>query len=57
MEQWLKLQDWFARIQFRLNRMSLTLFLSDYLSRHLRLKQWQKSVKLKLNEIETAPLK
>ena len=57
MEQWLRLQDWLARLQFRVNTYSLPLFLSDYLSRHLQLKQWQKSVQLKLNAIDNSHLK
>lgn len=57
MKRWFKLQDWWKRIQLRIDRYSLALFLSDYLSRNFRLKQWQKSVKLQLNAIENAHLK
>lgn len=56
-EQRLRLQDWLARAQFRLKRNGLPLFMSDYLSRHLRLKSWQKRIKLELNAIETKRLK
>ncbi len=55
--QRLRLQDWWYRAQFRLQRNGLSLFVSDYLSRKLGLAQWQKSVRLKLNTIETARLK
>ena len=55
--QWLKLQNWWARVHFRINRIGFSLFLFDYLSRHLGLKEWQKSIKLKLNAINTAYLK
>lgn len=57
LQRWLKLQDWWLRFQFRLNKYSLSLFLSDYLSRHLRFEQWQKSVQLQLNAIDNAHLK
>jgi hypothetical protein len=56
-KQWLKLHDWWKRVQFRVKRIGLSLFLSDYLSRHLGFKEWQKLVKLRLNAIETAYLK
>ncbi len=55
--QRLRLQDWWYRTQFRLQRHGLSLFISDYLSRKLGLVPWQKSVRLKLNAIETARLK
>ncbi|BAZ44099.1 sulfotransferase [Chondrocystis sp. NIES-4102] len=57
MRQKIKLQDWWYRIQFRINLYSFPLFLSDFFARHLRLYQWQKSIKLKLNAIENAQLK
>ncbi len=57
MERKLKLQDWWYRLQFRVQRAGPILFLSDYLSRKLRLTQWQKQVKLQLNAIEKAHLK
>jgi LPS sulfotransferase NodH len=57
MEQKLRLQDWWARVQFRIKRMGFYLFAVDYLSRHLSLKQWQKQIRLKLNTMEAARLK
>ncbi|MGL4881448.1 MAG: sulfotransferase family protein, partial [Waterburya sp.] len=57
MRQQLKLQDWWSRVQFRINLYSLPLFLSDYFSRHLHLHQWQQSIKLQLNAIDDAQLK
>ncbi len=57
MEQQLKLQSWWKRIQFRVKRYGLPLFISDYLSRRLGLKQLQKQVKLQLNAIENQYLK
>ncbi|MGL5075232.1 MAG: sulfotransferase family protein [Waterburya sp.] len=57
MQQWLRLQDWWKRIQLRIDKYSFSLFISDYLSRNLRLKQWQKFVQLQLNTIENAHLK
>jgi hypothetical protein len=57
MEQQLRLQDWWAKVVFRIKRFGLTLFLLDYLTRRLRVKPLQKRVRLKLNEIETSYLK
>ena len=57
MKQKLRLHDWWTRLQFRIKRNGLALFLVDYLSRHLSIKPWQKSVRLKLNAIEKAHLK
>ncbi|MGL5834892.1 MAG: sulfotransferase family protein [Waterburya sp.] len=57
MRQQLKLQDWWSRVQFRINLYSLPLFLSDYFSRHLQLHQWQQSIRLQLNAIDDAQLK
>lgn len=57
MEQQLKLQDWWTRLQVRLQRYGIALFLSDYLSRRLRIKPWQKQVKQKLNAIDKSLLK
>ena len=53
----LKVQNWWACAQFRMNRNGLPLFMADYVSRKLGLSQWQKQVQLKLNEVETAHLK
>ncbi|NEP13285.1 MAG: sulfotransferase [Symploca sp. SIO2C1] len=57
MEKRLKLQDWWARAQFRFQRYGPSLFISDYLSRHLRINQWQKSIRLQLNAIDKTYLK
>ena len=53
----LKLQDWLKRIQFRINRLGLPLFLADNLSRRLQLGSWQKNVKLKINSVQRSHLK
>lgn len=53
----LKLEDWWNRVKFRIERNGLPLFISDYLSRRFGLVQWQKNVRLQLNEIETKYLK
>jgi Sulfotransferase family len=53
----LRLQDWWARKQFRLRRYGFPLLLSDFLSRRLNRKSWQKQVRLKLNAIDTTYLK
>lgn len=57
MRQWFRLQDWWKRIQLRIDKYSLSLFASDYLSRHTGFPHWQKSVRLQLNAIENAQLK
>ena len=55
--QKLKLQDWLKRIQFRINRLGLRLFLADNLSRRLQLNSWQKNIKLKINDVQRTYLK
>ena len=57
MIQRLRLQNWWARVKFRIKRYGLPLFILDYLLRHLGLNSWQKRIKLRLNDIETAHLK
>lgn len=56
-EKQLHLQDWWFRAGFRIKRYGLILFLADYLSRSLGLEEWQKSTKLKINNINRAYLK
>ena len=53
----LRLHDWWIRLKFRIKRNGLALLVADYLSRHLGIKPWQKSVTLKLNAIAKAHLK
>lgn len=53
----LRFQDWYARVKFRVKRQGLPLFLAEYFSRKLEIKQWHKRVKLKLNAIEKRYLK
>ena len=53
----LQLDDWWKRVQFRIRKTGLPLFISDYVSRHLRLHGWQKEVQLKLNAIDAAGIK
>ena len=57
MVQKLKLQDKFKRIEFRIKRFGLPLFLADNLSRRLQLHSWQKNIKLKINEVQKSHLK
>jgi hypothetical protein len=56
-KQQLKLQDWWKRLQFRIQRHGLLLFIKSYLSRRLGLKGWQKQVQLQINAIEVSRLK
>ncbi|MEA5509913.1 sulfotransferase [Crocosphaera sp. UHCC 0190] len=57
MEQKIRFQDWWFRLNFRVQRIGLGLFLADYLSRKLRIKPLEKSTKLKINEISVRYLK
>lgn len=57
MERQLKLQNWWARVQVRIQRYGIALFLSDYLSRRLKINPWQKRVRHRLNAIERSRLK
>jgi len=53
----LSLQDWWARVQFRIHRYGIPLFVADYLSRKIKYSPWQKQVKLKLYAIDKSYLK
>jgi hypothetical protein len=53
----LRLQDWWYRWNFRLQRYGLPLFISDYLLRRLGFVQWQKGVKSEIMAIEKRYLK
>ncbi|MCS6942442.1 MAG: sulfotransferase [Geminocystis sp.] len=55
--KWLQVYDWWYRLQFRIKRFGLPLVLADFLSRKLGLKQWQKRVKLAINEVQKRHLK
>ena len=57
MVQKLKLQDWLKRKQFRIKRFGLPLLLADNLLRRFQLNSWQKSVKLKINDVQKSHLK
>lgn len=51
-KQQLKWHSWWKRVRFRMRRLGLRLLLADYLSRKLGLKEWQKRIRLQLNEID-----
>ena len=53
----LKLQDWWFKVKFRVERFGLSLFLAEYISRKLNIKAWNKKVKLKTQEITKRYLK
>lgn len=57
MQRKLRLQDWWMRLQFRVQRYGLMLVIEDYLSRKLNLEPWQKQVKLRINAIAKSYLK
>ncbi len=55
--KWLQIDNWWYRLQFRIRRFGLLLVVADFLSRKLGLKQWQKRVKLAINEVQKRHLK
>lgn len=57
MRQKLKFQNWWLKLQFRINYFGLSLVISDYFSRKLGLKSWQKEIKLKMDQIVIKNLK
>lgn len=57
MEKKLRLQNWWFKVNFRIRRFGLGLFVADYISRKLNIKPWNKKVTLKMNEITTRYLK
>ena len=56
-EQFLKLHSKLAVIWGRINIYGLCLIVSSFLSRNLKLQQWQRSIQLQCNQIDTARLK
>lgn len=48
----LRRNDRWVRARFRVRMYGWRLFLANFLARRLRLKQWQKNVRLKMNEVE-----
>jgi Sulfotransferase family len=57
MEKKLRVQDWYGRVQHRLEVFGLPMFFADFLSRRLKLKGWQKQLRFKMNAIEISRLK
>lgn len=55
--QQLKLQDWWVRWQFRLNRYGWRLWIADYLARHLGMKSWEKRLRLEIGAIDQTYIK
>jgi hypothetical protein len=53
----LRRHDYWSRVRFRMNEYGIPLFVADYLTRRLRLKPWQKQIRMKLNKLEKAKLK
>lgn len=53
----LRRQDWLGRVRARLKRYGIGLFVADYLSRHLRLRAWQRRIRLRMNQIEILQLR
>ena len=57
MQQRLRWQDRWQRAQFRLQRYGVPLFVENYVSRRLGGKEWQKTVKQKMNAVDVKYLK
>lgn len=53
----LKLQDWWARAQFRMQRLGLPLFVADYLARRIAPYSIQRVLQIRINQLEEAYLK
>ena len=53
----LRRQDRWARRRFGLNRYGLWLYLASVLSRRLRVRSWERRVRLRLNAIDVTHLK
>ena len=53
----LRLQNWWFKVNFRIRRFGLGLFVADYISIKLNIKPWNKKVTLKMNEVTTRYLK
>lgn len=53
----LQIQNWWGKVIFRVERLGLSLFLADFISRKLGFKSWQKQIKLTINDIEKKYLK
>lgn len=55
--QALKLQDWWARANFRLERYGAPLFVLNYVTSRLPVPAWHNTVQLKINEIDSKYIK
>ena len=53
----LSLQNWWYKVNYRINTFGLLLFLAEYLSRKLRLKSWHDNYLFKMNQINNKNLK
>ncbi|MEB3359691.1 MAG: sulfotransferase [Synechococcales bacterium] len=54
---WLTIQSWWAHVSVRIERYGLPLFLSEYVTRRLNLKPWQRQIRQRLNAIDKTYLK
>ena len=57
MEKSLKIQNWWGRLQGRVERLGWPLVLQDYAARKLGPKSWQKKVQLEINAVYQSRLK
>jgi Sulfotransferase family len=55
--QSLKLQDWWTRANFRLQRYGAPLFVLNYVTSRLPVRTWHNTVQLKINEIDSKHIK
>jgi hypothetical protein len=54
---WLKANDFYGRLRFRIERFGMNLVFQDFLARRIRIRPWQERVRLRLNDIERLHLK
>jgi LPS sulfotransferase NodH len=55
--QFLKLQDWWARANFRLQRYGVVLFVLNYMTSRLPVRAWRDRVQLQINQIDLQYIK
>ncbi|MEM8501957.1 MAG: sulfotransferase [Cyanobacteria bacterium P01_D01_bin.1] len=53
----LNAQNWFAKVSFKVKRYGLGIFIGDFVTRKLGLRQLNRSYKLKINQIQISQLK
>jgi hypothetical protein len=57
LEKRLKIQNWWGRLQGRVERLGWPLVIEDFVARKFGSKQWQKKVQLQINGVYQSRLK